>query len=580
MKDLRTPIVCVMGHVDHGKTTLLDRIRRTNVTKREAGGITQHIGATEVPISAINSLCAPLMKQSFNVPGLLFIDTPGHRAFTTLRKRGGSLADLAVLIVDVMEGFQPQTYESIGILQRFKTPFVIAANKIDRIHGWKVHEDSLFSFTYERQTKNVKHALDECIYRLIGSLYEEGFNSDRYDRIKDFRKNVGIVPISSKTGEGIPDLLMVLVGLAQKFLESGLYVHTNSEGIGSILEIKGEKGLGTTIDVILYDGEIKRGDRIVMGGRDEPIVTKVKALLEPGPLSELREERSFKRVRSVKAAAGVKIVAPNMENALAGLPVRVVGGDLDGAIEEVKKEREPRINICNTGIIIKSDSLGSLEALANELEEVGVPIQKAGVGDISKHDAIEASTIKDPLLSVILGFNVGILPDVKDDGVIIFRNDVIYRLIEDYDEWRRKKQAEIEQERLEAMTIPCRFQILPDYVFRTSRPAIVGVRILGGRIKSGTPLIREDGERVGVIGGIQRMGEKIECANYKDEVAVAIEGPTIGRQIREKDILYADIQEEQARELVQAPDLLSSDEMETLEMFLRIKRREDLLWNK
>ncbi|HMK47980.1 MAG TPA: translation initiation factor IF-2, partial [Methanocella sp.] len=322
-KDLRTPIVCVMGHVDHGKTSLLDKIRGTAVVDKEAGAITQHIGATEVPLTTIQTLCKGMLGANLVVPGLLFIDTPGHHAFTNLRSRGGALADLAVLVVDINEGFQPQTIEAIKILKQFRTPFVIAANKIDRIHGWTPKANSPFVQTFNAQPDYVKTAVDNKIYELVGRMSDIGFSADRYDRIRDFTRNIGIIPISAKTGEGIPDLLMILIGLAQRFLEESLKFEVKGPGVGTILEVKEERGLGHTIDTIIYDGEIKVGDTIVIGGKEAPYVTKVRALLKPKPNREIRVEERFDRVPRVAAASGVKILAPDLDRAVAGSPLRV-----------------------------------------------------------------------------------------------------------------------------------------------------------------------------------------------------------------------------------------------------------------
>ncbi|MHC1566265.1 MAG: translation initiation factor IF-2 [Candidatus Syntropharchaeia archaeon] len=585
MKELRTPIVCVVGHIDHGKTTLLDKIRGTAVARKEAGGITQHIGATEVPITTIKKICSSLIERKFDVPGLLFIDTPGHHAFTSLRSRGGALADLAVLVIDVFDGFKPQTYESLNILKRFKTPFVVAVNKIDRLHGWRAKEDAPFLVSYEKQAEHVKNALDEKIYEIIEKLHESGFSSDRYDRIRDFQKNVGLVPISAKTGEGIPDLLMILVGLAQRFLEENLKFHSTGAGVGTILEIKEEKGVGVTADVILYDGRISVGDTIVVGG-EKPVVTKVKGLLKPRPLSEIRTERKFQRVKSVTAAAGVKIVAADLEKALSGLELRVA----DNNVEEIVKEMESRfseikIDTEKEGIIIKADTLGSLEALIHELKEARIPIQSADVGHISKKDVIRASTIKDPLLSVILGFNVDVFPDAREEAkkqnVSILLGDVIYSLLEDYDRWVLEKRAYFEKKRFEEIVKPGIFRILPDCIFRQSKPAIVGVRVVCGTIKPGVDLIKEDGTSVGRIKGIQDRGEGIPYAEVGREVAVAIEGPTIGRQVKENDLLYVDVPKKHVKVIeTELYDLLREDEREAMEKFLSIKRKSNLFWGK
>ncbi len=584
--ELRTPIICVLGHIDHGKTSLLDKIRGTCIAEQEKGAITQHIGATEVPLTTIKDKCGSLMKGDFKVPGLFFIDTPGHHAFTTLRSRGGSLADLAVVVVDVTEGFQPQTTETLKILSRFKTPFVLAANKIDRINGWHLHENKTFILTYKSQSEYTKKSLDDLIYRLINQLHEVGFSSDRYDRIRDFQKNVGIIPISAKTGEGIPDLLTILVGLAQRFLERGLRLHAKGPGIGTVLEVKEEKGLGTALDVILYDGELKTGDTIIVGSYGEPILTRVRALLKPNPLADIRIEEKFQHVDKVVAAAGIKVVAHSLENALAGSPMRVVE-DM-ALIKEISKDikselEEVKIKTGEIGVTLKADTIGSLEALVQELNDANVPIWRGDVGEISKRDIIEAATIRDPYLAVVIGFGVNILQDAKDEAlksnVQVFLDSVLYQLLEDYFNWVKKKRSISEREGLEAMVRAGRFMLMRGCVFRQSKPAIVGVKILGGKINSGVPLIKENGGRIGIIKAIQEHGENISEAVAGKEVAVSIEGPTVGRQIKEGDLLYVDIPKKHAKILEQElRDTIPEDERETLEAFLEIKRKSDPFW--
>ena len=340
-KYIRQPIVSVLGHVDHGKTSFLDFIRGTSIVNRESGAITQHIGATEIPINEIYQICGDLLSQkNLSLPGLLFIDTPGHHAFTTLRTRGGSLADLAVLIIDINEGFKPQTFESINILKEYKTPFVIAVNKIDKISGWQKFKDLTAKNRIEKQKTNVLSIFEEKIYDLIGVLYENKLNAELYYKIKDFRKNIALVPISSKSGEGIPELLMTLVGLAQRFLEEKL----NNEigpGKASVLEVKEEIGLGTTIDSIIYSGIIKCDDKIVIGTKDEPKIVKIKALLKPKPLDEIRDPREkFDNVKEVHAASGIKIVSPDLENVIPGAPIRVFGDNINDIINEIKNQTQ------------------------------------------------------------------------------------------------------------------------------------------------------------------------------------------------------------------------------------------------
>ncbi len=575
---IRQPIVSVLGHVDHGKTTLLDKIRGTSVARREAGAITQHIGATEVPIEAIYNICGKLINKKFKVPGLLFIDTPGHEAFTTLRARGGALADLAVLVIDINEGIMPQTVESINILKRYKTPFVIAANKIDLIYGWKNCKDEPFIFAIQKQKEEVQQAVDEKIYQIVEKLYELGFSSDRYDRIADFTQNLAIIPMSAKLGIGIADLLLVLVGLAQRFLEENLKTE-EGPGEGTVLEVKEERGLGKTIDVILYSGTMRKGDTIVVGSHDEPIITKIKAILKPKPLDEMRDPRDrFLSVDEVHAAAGIKIAAPNLENALAGSPVIVANDNIEEAVNRVRRETGINIETQEEGVIIKADALGSLEALAYELKQEGIPIKMADIGDISKRDIVNAQTIGNPLYRVILGFNVKILPDAEKEAskVKIFTNNVVYKIIEDYKEWAEEKKRELEAEKRMEITFPGKFKILPEYIFRLSKPAIVGVRVLGGRIRVGQRILREDGRVVGRIKSIRRGENNVVEAIMGEEVAIAIDGVTVGRQVKAGETYYVDIPEEHARMLFKMN--LSYEDKEVLDEIARIKRKEKPFW--
>jgi translation initiation factor 5B len=586
-KNLRTPIVCVMGHVDHGKTSLLDKIRGTAVVNREAGAITQHIGATEVPLSTVQTLCKGMIGTNMQVPGLLFIDTPGHHAFTTLRSRGGALADLAVVVIDINEGFQPQTIEAIKILRQFKTPFVIAANKIDRLHGWTPQQNEPFIRSFNAQPDYVKTALDMKIYEIVGKLDEIGFSGDRYDRVRDFTRNVGIVPLSAKTGEGIPDLLMVLVGLAQRFLEETLKFHVTGPGIGTILEVKEERGLGFTIDTIIYDGVVKVGDTVVIGGRDKPFATKIRALLKPKPNREIRVEERFDRVHQVTAAAGVKILAPDLELAMAGATLRVADEANVGAIKaEIEKELEQaKIVADDTGVIVKADTLGSLEAIVKELREVNIPVVRAEVGDISKRDLINAQTVNDPLYRVILGFNVATLPEAKDylqtTDIKAFNSDVIYHLIDEFRKWETDQRALAEKKKFEEIVRPGKIRYLPNCTFRQSKPAVIGVQIVGGFIKPGVTLIKGDNTKVGVVKQIQERNENISIATVGKEVAISVDGPTAGRQINEGEVYYVDVPEGHSKTLeFQLKDTIKQDELETLMEFVAIKRKDNPFWGR
>ncbi|PSP79521.1 translation initiation factor IF-2 [Halobacteriales archaeon QS_1_68_20] len=588
---LRTPIVAVLGHVDHGKTTLLDKVRGSTVAEAESGAITQHIGATAVPLDVVSTVAGRLVDpDDFDLPGLLFIDTPGHHSFSTLRARGGALADIAILVVDVNDGFQPQTEEALDILRRSETPFVVAANKIDAVPGWNPNEDTPIQETYEAQSDNATSRLDDSLYEIIGDLSDAGFSADMYWRVQDFQANVGVVPVSAKTGEGIPDLLTVLMGLSQRYLREEMEIDVSGPGAGTVLEVKEEKGFGTTVDVVLYDGTISEDDRIVVGGTEEPIVTDVRALLKPRSLAEIRAESRFEQVPDVTAASGIKIAAPELADAMAGAPVRVVGDrPVEDVVAEVRAElAEVAVSTEEDGVVVKADTLGSLEAMADALEEAEVPIVRAEVGDVAPRDVTVADTADQPEHRVVLGFNVDVLDDAADEAdladVRIFESEVIYRLVEEYEEFVEELEQAQQEQVLENITRPCRFRILEDHVFRQSDPAVIGVEVMSGTLERNVGVAKFDGddpERVGEVQGIQDQGEDVDEARAGERMSVAIDGPTVGRQVDEGDELWTYLPEKHAKILEQ--ELLEDipmDEREALNMYLEKRRSRDPFWGK
>ncbi|MFA9516482.1 translation initiation factor IF-2 [Halopenitus sp. H-Gu1] len=588
---LRTPIVAVLGHVDHGKTSLLDKIRGSAVSEGEAGAITQHIGATDIPLSTISTMAGELVQpEDFDLPGLLFIDTPGHHSFSTLRARGGALADIAVLVVDVNDGFQPQTEEAINILRRTGTPFVVAANKIDTTPGWNPNEGRPVQETYEAQSERARSMLDENLYSLIGELSDAGFSADLYWRVQDFQKNIGVVPVSALTGEGVPDLLTVLMGLSQRFMKEEMEIDVAGPGIGTVLEVKEERGFGATVDAVIYDGVIRTNDKVVIGGQDEPIVTDIRALLQPEPLAEIRTEKQFERVEEVAAAAGVKIAAPDLEEAMAGAPVRVVRDrDVEDVIAEVKAElQEIDVETKEDGVVIKADTLGSLEAMASALEEVEIPIMRAEVGDIAPRDVAIAETANQEEHKAILGFNVELLSSARDEleaaDVKLFSDNVIYQLIEEYETFVEERKRAQQETVLDKIVRPARFRLLPDHTFRQNDPAVVGVEVLAGTLQNNRYVAEfENGEteRIGQLSGIQKQGEDVDEARAGERVSVAIDGPTVGRQIEEGDVLWTELPEKHAKILEQElTDEIPADELEALHGYLDKRRSRDPFWGK
>ncbi|HLD15874.1 MAG TPA: translation initiation factor IF-2 [Candidatus Nanoarchaeia archaeon] len=568
---IRSPICTVVGHIDHGKTTLLDRIRNTKVAKGEAGGITQSISSTKISLEAIKKTCGNLlnaMNINFTIPGILLIDTPGHAAFNNLRKRGGNLADIAILVIDITKGIEEQTIECINILKNYKTPFIIAANKIDLISGWRVNSAPLLQ-NIQNQSSYVVEELDKRLYTLVGKLSEYGLNSERFDRVDDFTKQIAIVPCSAISGEGVPELLMVIAGLAQKYLENSLKINVEGEGKGVILEVKDEKGFGTTTDVILYDGTLKTGDTIVLGTLEEPLVTKVRGLFE-------FEGAKLKTTKEVVASTGVRILAPDLKEAVGGMPLRVANKELEKIKEEVKKEvKEVAFETEKEGFVIKADTLGSLEALIFLLKQKELKIKSASIGEITKKDVSEAIAEKEPLNKAILGFNVKKI-DNKDVKIICY--DVIYKIIEDVDEWRKQEAKKLEAKELEKLIRPFKIQVVNGCIFRQSNPAVVGVRVLGGIVKPNVNLIKQDGSKASYIKSIQVNSENVEQVEKDKEAAVSIPNIVCGRQLFEEDVLYSEILENQFIELKNLKKYLKADEIEVLKEIAAIKRKENPVW--
>jgi len=581
----------VLGHVDHGKASLLDRIRGSAVTAGESGAITQHIGATAVPLDVISNIAGELVDPTdFDLPGLLFIDTPGHHSFSTLRSRGGALADIAILVVDVNDGFQPQTLEAIDILKRTQTPFIVAANKIDTVPGWNPNENQPVQATMDAQSERVQSDANEKLYEIIGELSDNDFSADMYWRVQNFQANIGVVPVSAMTGEGIPDLLTVMMGLSQRYMKEEMEIDATGPGVGTVLEVKDTQGFGTTLDAIIYDGTIRNDDTIVVGGLQGPIVTDVRALLRPRPLEEIRTEQEFEQVDAVAAADGVKVAAPDLDDAIAGAPIRVLRDrDRSEVIMEVEEElSEIEVTTEEEGIVVKADTLGSLEAISSTLAEEEIPIMRAEVGAVAPRDIRVAETANEPTHRAILAFSVDVLEDAstlaEQEDVKLFENDVIYQLVEEYDDHVTAIEESQQEQILENITRPAKFRVLPDHTFRQNDPAVVGVEVLSGELRRNVNVVKWDGNeptRVGQLKSLQDAGEDVESARTGEQLAASIDGPTVGRQIEEGDDLWVELPEKHAKILEQElREEISVDEREALSMYLDKHRNRDPFWGK
>ncbi|KAI1172714.1 hypothetical protein F4777DRAFT_560603 [Nemania sp. FL0916] len=561
-ENLRSPICCILGHVDTGKTKLLDKIRQTNVQEGEAGGITQQIGATYFPGDAIKQKTAVVNqdgKFELKVPGLLIIDTPGHESFSNLRSRGSSLCNIAILVVDIMHGLEPQTLESMKLLRDRKTPFIVALNKIDRLYGWKKVDNNGFQESLALQNRGVQNEFKNRLEQTKLAFSEQGFNAELFYENKSMARYVSLIPTSAHTGEGIPDMLKLIVQLTQeRMVGSLMYL---SEVQATVLEVKAIEGFGMTIDVILSNGVLREGDRIVVCGVEGAITTNIRALLTPAIMKELRVKSQYVHNKEVKAAMGVKISAPGLEGAIAGSRLLVVGPDDDE--EELEEEVEAdlnklfsRVSTSGRGVSVQASTLGSLEALLDFLKDCKIPVANVGIGPVFKRDVMQCGTMleKSPDYAVMLCFDVKVDKEAQayaeENGIKIFTADIIYHL---FDAFTKHMEEQLEKKKEESKLLavfPCVLNTVA--VFNKTTPIVVGVDVIDGNLRVGTPIaaIRQSSTgakeivSLGRVSSIERDHKQIPiCKKGQPSVAVKIEmgghQPAYGRQLEENDTLYS-----------------------------------------
>ena len=579
--------MAVLGHVDSGKTSILDKIRGTGVQAREAGGITQHIGASFLPDETIKKICGSLYdkleKSEIKVPGILVIDTPGHEVFTNLRARGGSAADIAILVVDINRGLQPQTNESLKILESRKVPFVVALNKVDMVSGWQKNDIPLVSQAIKSQSTSVQTIIDEQIYNVVGALSILGYQSEAFYRVQNFSKEISIVPVSARTGVGIPALLGGLVGLTQQYLKKKLEQEEKSTR-GIILEVNDEVGLGPTANMILIDGFLKKEDNLIVAKRDSVIVTKPKALLLPKPLDEMRDPRDkFKPINEVQAAAGIKIASPDLDGVLPGSTVYATSDSAE--TEEFKELLESEmksvfIDTETTGLILKCDTIGSLEALTEMLRRKQIPISKADIGPVTRRDVMEAKAIKakDRHLGVILSFNVKVFDDAEveseESHIRIFEDKIIYSLIDNYSLWVDQDSADVDSAIFNEITPIAKFTFLKGYTFRNNNPAVFGIRVDAGVLRQKISFMNKSGKKIGIIHQLQNDGKTVRLVKTGEEVACSVQNVTIGRQVAEEDVFYSLPTPNEAKNILKKyMHKLNSDESQVFHEILEIQRK-------
>ncbi|XP_043965461.1 eukaryotic translation initiation factor 5B isoform X1 [Gambusia affinis] len=558
---LRAPVVCVLGHVDTGKTKILDKLRHTHVQDGEAGGITQQIGATNVPKETIEEqtkMVKNFDRENIRIPGMLIIDTPGHESFSNLRNRGSSLCDIAILVVDIMHGLEPQTIESINLLKEKKCPFIVALNKIDRLYDWKKSPDTDVVATLKKQKKNTKDEFDERTKAIIVEFAQQSLNAALFFENKDPRTFVSLVPTSAHSGDGMGNLIALLVELTQSMLARRL-AHCD-ELRAQVMEVKALPGMGTTIDVILINGRLREGETIIVPGVEGPIVTQIRGLLLPPPLKELRVKSQYEKHKEVSTAQGVKILGKDLEKTLAGLPLLVAHRDdevpvlKDELVKELKQTLSS-IKLEEKGVYVQASTLGSLEALLEFLRTSKVPYAGINIGPVHKKDVMKASTMleHDPQYAVILAFDVKVERESQEMadslGVRIFSAEIIYHLFDAFTKYREDYKKSKQEEFKHIAVFPVKLRVLPQFIFNSRDPIVMGVTVEAGLLKQGTPLcVPSKGfVEIGVVTSIEMNHKSVDTAKKGQEICVKIEpipgeSPKMyGRHFEATDIIVSKI---------------------------------------
>lgn len=549
----RTPICCVLGHTDTGKTSLLDKLRRSKVQAGETAGITQQIGATSFPKTTIANFLKDYKLENTDESviaenqGVLLIDTPGHESFTNLRKQGGSLSDIAILVIDIMHGIENQTLESIRLLKANKCPFIVALNKIDRIYGWNYNDAMDFQSSYSLQKKDAQDLFNVRLDEIKLKLAENGFNAELFCKNSDFRNIVSIVPTSAAptgiAGEGIIDLIYMMTYLSQSYMKTKLMIKDNFEA--HVFETKSSIDLGTTIDIIMINGSLNSGDTIMMVGLyGDPIMTKVKSILIPNENVEQRTSKQFARKQIAHATQIVKVCADGLEHVIPGSTVRLVSAEclkdpvqLNLLKDSIRKEAEENMELLKlkpAGISIQCPTFGSIEALCNELGNKNINVHNANIGEIRREHLIKTKNAMEKCTKdgIMLAFDVTISPLARkyaqDNNITIFEDRTIYRLIIQYENWLKEYDENMKRQLAARNVFPVQMEII-DHFLNRGYHIVMGCKVLHGKLVQGTPLYFTMGsgeiKELGRVHSIQNNNKDVESATPGSEVGVKIHNP-------------------------------------------------------
>ena len=564
-EELKSPVVSFMGHVDAGKTSLMDCIRGTKIQSGEAGGITQSIGSSFVPIEHVRDITKNIKGKfavEHNIPGLLIVDTPGHSAFSSMRDRGSSLCDIAILVIDINKGIQPQTEESIKMLKEKKVPFIVAATKIDMIYGWEDSKEMNLRKVMKNQEESTTQILISMLEDLKYELSKFDIDAVFYFNNKNPSKTYSIIPISTQTNEGLTDLLSLMVYISQNWMSNKITYQDNLDA--TIMESILEPKLGWVLDVILSNGTIKVGDKIAVTSKDGSKIATIRNILTPPQLTQDRNKVSWKSNTSVRASQGVRIIGSNLENCIAGSSIFEVKGSESDALDLATQEYQKfwkSFEWDKEGVCLVAPTIGELDAAYNLLKEENIPMMKGEISNFGKKSiesyASMLEEIKNKEDRVILYFNSKPMTGkqeeeynkiCKDNNITLLHHMVIYQLIEQYNDIKKKFHEERKKELSETgdAIFPCELMVLKDHVYMKggNDDILFGIKVKAGRLLKGTPLVTDKNVSLGKVISIQKNHKELNEAKLREEVCIRIKGENnslYGRHFDYKDKVISNI---------------------------------------
>lgn len=558
---LKAPVVCFLGHVDAGKTSLMDIIRDTSIQENESGGITQNIGSSFISIADIREKTTTI-KGKFCVehiiPGFLIIDTPGHQAFSSLRERGSSLCDLGILVIDIEEGLQPQTIESIKLLTSKKVPFVIAATKLDKIYNWEETNCLSLQNAFKKQTKDVVMTVVSYIDSIKYELKKEGVKSEFYSKNKKTNRVYSIIPVSSKTKEGLADLLSFLVYLSQNWMSGKITYQDKIKA--SIMNCHQDRNQGWVIDVILSNGTLNIGDKFAVAKKSGPHLFTVRNLLTQNTNSKLWIQH-----QSVRASAGVRILGSSLDNCYTGTRL-YLAIDPKKALEKVDRELTDFWKVFNynqNGIVLMAETLGELEACYNVFKEQSINVLDVKIGRLVDTDIgrvklkLDGELKNENRVIIFFGDKTEKQKTELDKCAISHKikliiSPVVYHLLEKYQEYKDKclENRRVTLTNSGEAIFPCRLRILKQHIYMTggSDDILMGVKVMKGILHKGTPLI-VPGKNVvlGKVISIQKNHKELDKLESGKEACIRVNKDdyvSYGRHFDFKDIVVSHISRE------------------------------------